>query len=73
VVTQISCSVFYTILLDFEFLIDPTLRCVGRLKHVDPNKVVFGVYKTGGLDRTSEFVYARLGPDGVQSGHKGVY
>jgi hypothetical protein len=30
--------------------------------------------ETGGLDRVmSEFVYARLGLDGVQSGHMGVY
>jgi hypothetical protein len=30
--------------------------------------------KPGGLDRaTSEFVSARLGPNSVRSGHKGVY
>jgi hypothetical protein len=30
--------------------------------------------ETGGLDRAmSEFVSARLGLDGVQSGHMGVY
>jgi hypothetical protein len=35
---------------------------------------VVGVYKTGCLNRaTSEFVSARLDPDGVQSGHNDVY
>jgi hypothetical protein len=32
------------------------------------------VSRNGGLGRvTSEFVSVRLGPDGVQSGHKGLY
>jgi hypothetical protein len=32
------------------------------------------VPRNGGLGRaTSEFVSARLGPDGVQSGHKDLY
>jgi hypothetical protein len=36
--------------------------------------MTLSVSKNGGPGRaTSEFVSARLGPDGVQSGHKGVY